>query len=74
MLEVAACPAGIQSTKCCGGLLGARGDTSINVYSQHIHCISTMRGTGSMPCCAVCAAPPSGAYAQANMNKTSTKC
>jgi hypothetical protein len=74
MLEVAACPAGIQSSKCCGGLLGARGDTSTNVYSQHTHCISITRATGSTHCCAVCAAPTSGAYVQANMNKTSTQC
>lgn len=74
MLEVAACPAGTQSSQCCGGLWDARGDTNTSAYSQHTHCINTMRATGSMRCCAVCAAPQSAAYLRANMNKTSMQC
>lgn len=74
MLEATACPAGTQSSQCCGGLLDARGGTNTSVYSQHTHCISTMRATGSMRCCAVCAAPPSAVYLQASMNKTFMQC
>jgi hypothetical protein len=61
MLETAACLAGTQSSQCCGGLSDARGGTNTSDYSQHIHCISTTRATGSTRCYAVCAAPHSAA-------------